>query len=231
MNHLSLTIGVTSLISLSTLGSAASAGTLSFSDSIPMTHTDYSELVSLPMFDSSQGILNSVELKLEGMVEGDVFFENQSNLSASITTALGSSIELQNPDATTLLLEVLPLVTTTTNVTAYDGVVDFAGTSGKTFLGETMSANKSALFNDASNLALFTGSGNIDLPVLAVGKSEITGPGNLSDQFNNLAAAKVTVTYNFTTQQEVPESSAILGMSAAVAVIGSFASKRRFKQA
>lgn len=231
MKHLSLTIGIASLISLSSFGSAANAGTISFSDSIPMTLTDWDNLsVDLQKFDSSHGTLNSVELTLKGNVEGDVFFESQSGSVGMITTSLGSIIELDGPNGHDL--EVTSLIERVDSVASFDGINDFDGGSGKTLLDLNSSKSVSLLFTDEIDLSLFTGSGFINLAALATGTSIFTGPGNVIAESNNSAGADVTVTYNFTTSQtSVPESSSILGMSVAVAAIGSFVSKRRVKQA
>ncbi len=65
--------------------------------------------------------------------------------------------------------------------TTYDGVFDFGGTSGRTFKGLTSSLTATATTPPpTTDLALFTRSRNITLPLTAVGQSQAYGSGESS---------------------------------------------------
>jgi hypothetical protein len=195
---LAVTIGLVSTAS-------AFGTTLTVSDTVPIQSTNYSSSVSIQQFDPSLGVLNSILFHLEGTVQGGAKFESLDAAPATITMNLQSSITLQRPD-TSILAVVLPLVQTVDNATAYDNTFDFGGTSGKTYTGLTNTAFTNAVSPPPlSDLALFTGLGNIVLPVIANGTSNGSGAGNLILQFNTSAGAYVEVTYDYT----VPEPSAL----------------------
>ena len=128
------------------------------------------------------------------------------NLSAQIT--------LVNPSSNTLAV-VLPVVNSTFNATAFDGVIDFGGTSGVTFTNLSGSASVSnGPSLSPSLIATFVGVGNVTLGQNATGNSSGTGAGNLITQFATQAGSVAKVTYSY---QPVPEpaSMAVLGLGAA----------------
>jgi hypothetical protein len=191
---------------------SAQAATISYNDSIPLSSTNWNSSVSIPLFNPGLGTLTSIDFYLEGYVEGSAKFESLDAAPATITMNLAANINLQRPDLSNLAV-VLPLAATIDNVTAHDGVIDFGGTSGKTYpmlsdLDSTTTSSPPPL----SDLVLFTGIGNILLPVSAMGSSSGSGAGNLLQQFNTSASAFVEVTYHY----DVPEPATIslLGLGA-----------------
>jgi uncharacterized membrane protein YeaQ/YmgE (transglycosylase-associated protein family) len=210
---------------LGTVG-AANAGTVTYTASKALATTNWSSNLSVPLYDPAsfggQPLL-SVVFGLTGSVLGDAKFESLDAAPATITMFLQAVITLMRPD-TTMITQVLPLVSTSDNVTAFDGNIDFGGTSGKTYLNIS-----SSLFSSLSSppplsdLALFTGIGNILLPITATGISYATGAGNLITQFNTKADAGLTVTYTYS---DVPVPAAVwLFGSGLVGLIGV---RRRF---
>jgi hypothetical protein len=192
------------------VSAAVQAATVSFSDSIPVQPTNFSSSVSVSKFDPSLGTLLSIQFDLAGAVEGSARFESLDAAPATVTMNLSAQIALQRPDNSTLVV-VLPLVQTVDNVTAFDGTIDFGGTSGRTYSGLSNSASNSFTSPPPiSDLALFTGLGNITLPVVATGMSSGSGAGNLILQFNTSAGADVMVTYTYEPIPE-PASLALLG--------------------
>jgi len=174
----------------------ASAETVEYTDDIPLMSTNWAEMVSIPLFDPSLGELLSVSFELVGHAEGSARFESLDNASATVTMSLAAEVELQRPDSTPLV-SVLPLVNTSDDVTAFDGVIDFAGTSGRSYDGLEADDSDGATTSDADDLLLFTGVGNIDLPVVAMGASTGSGAGNLILQFATSASAGIKVIYEY----------------------------------
>jgi hypothetical protein len=184
----------------------ATAATISFSDSIPLASTSWSSSVTVSKFDPSLGTLNSITFELDGHVEGGAKFESLDSSPTTVTMNLTADIELQRPDTSTIVITT-PLVQTVDSVTAYDSVLDFGGTSGKTYAGLSADDSDSAVSPPpASDLVLFTGLGNITLPVEAKGASSGSGAGNLILQFNTSASADVKVTYDY---EPIPEPSTL----------------------
>lgn len=180
---------------------ALQADTVSYDDTINLTATNWDSSVTIPLFNPALGTLNSIKFTLEGHVEGSAKFESLDGEPATVLMQLGANIVLKRPDLSTLVV-VLPVVNTSDDVSAFDGTADFGGTSGKTYNDLVADKTESTTSPPpVSDLALFTGLGNIILPVTASGASNGSGAGNLLLQFNTAASAKVTVEYDYT----VPE--------------------------
>ena len=197
---------------LAVAATPASAASISYSDSIALTTTNWSDSVSIPLFDPSLGTLTSILFELNGTVQGNVQFESLDAAPSTVTTNLQAQIILQRPDLSQLVA-VLPVANNVDNVTAFDSVIDFGGTSGKSYLNLMSVAGDSTVSPPPnSDLALFTGVGLINLPVVAFGQSNASGAGNLVVLFNTQAGADVKVTYNYRpTEVPEPASLALLG--------------------
>jgi hypothetical protein len=172
------------------------AATVSFSDSVALTTTNWSNTMTVDQFDPSLGTLLSVEVDLSGGVEGDYKFESLDAAATTVTGDLEAAISLNRPDGT-LLVQSIPVVTKVDGVSAFDKSIDFGGTSGITYLGLSASDQDVVTLADSADLALFTGPGSISLPVGAEGMSSATGAGNLITQFRTAAGADVVVTYTY----------------------------------
>lgn len=166
------------------------------SDSIPLQTTNWSSSVSVAKFDSSLGVLQSIDFKLTGRIVGSASIESLDAAPSTVTTDYKGEITLTRPDMTTLVVSI-PDQQFIDNLTAYDGTIDFAGTSGIAHTG--ISAQDVQIINvtAAADLALFTGVGNIVLPVTAAGTSNASGSGNLITQFLTDAESSVNVCYNY----------------------------------
>jgi len=175
------------------------ADTVSFTDTLPTTQTNFSTALVFNKFDATQGTLTSVTFTINGTVTGVMQFENQSPSPSTVTTTLSAVILLDRPDGSNLV-GITPSGSQTYSVTAYDGVLDFGGTSGRTNSGLTGTAGNILTTMAASDLALFssTTGGVISLPIMATATSNYTGSGNIAEQTSTRASAQVTVTYNFT---------------------------------
>lgn len=197
-------------VSLGAGAGVARADQISFMDTVPLQPTNFNSSVTIPKFDPNLGVLTKVIFKLDGHVEGTAKFESLDSEPAVIDMELAAQITLQRPDMSTLVVS-LPLVMTSDNATAFDGLVDFDGTSGKTYAGLMADDLEMAMTMDPGDLALFTGVGDISLPVLAMGASTGSGAGNLLLQFNTSASAGVMVTYCYIPE---PATVALCGVGA-----------------
>jgi len=201
--------------------SVSSADQVSYTDNINLQTTNWDNNVEIPKFDSSLGTLNWIEFTLKGHVEGTAKFENEDAQPATVVMSLQAIMKLNRPD-NTLLVTTIPLAPTSDSVTAYDGVTDYAGTSGKTYDNLTGDKTESFTSFNPSDFALFTGTDNIILPVFASGASTGSGAGNLALKFTTSGSAGVEVTYDY---DLIPEPATMSLVAAGV--LGGLAALRR----
>lgn len=168
-----------------------------FTDSVPQASTNWSSSVSLPKFNPALGTLQSIQFTLNGHSTGSARAESLDASPSVAVLTFQNTITLTRPDLSVIVVAI-PQAVFNDPLTAFDGVIDFGGTSGVSHLNLIANASNSATSPPpASDLALFTGAGNIVLPVTAVGNSNATGPGNIISQFTSLASCDVEVCYTY----------------------------------
>ena len=192
------------------------------------TALDFSSSMVLPMFNVSGGTLVSVSLTLSGTVTAQQDFENKSASPSTVTMTSTGTMTLKRPDNSTLVITV-PQVINSKSVAAFDGVPDSGGASGFTFAPTTASLSNTQSYSGASDLALFTGAGNISLPLTAFGVSSGTGSANLSTGATMVGSASATVTYTYSVAA-VPEASTY-GAIGAVSLAGFLGFRRSRRNA
>ncbi len=218
-------INSTLIASLTTVGTLAglmgTAGvanaaimTRTFSDTFGLATTDIrNQLLSVQQFDASWGTLKSVQVNFDGQLVGNALFENMDAKDQTITFDLSGNLQLVGPD----FLES-PLFNQTVsqadslNATAFDGTIDFGGTSGGSFTGLTALASGQKTYTDQSILNAFMGNGTIDFLFSALGNSRVTGSGNLISQINTQGGAMISVVYEYERTREIPEPSVLFGL-------------------
>ena len=204
--------------------SASYAGAIleeSYSGMVDLQSTDWAESLLVQQFDEGNGArkLVSICIHLEGTVSGSAGLESLDASPAKIAVELSAMISLSLGDVT--LAVVLPIADDTFNASAFDGTIDFGGTSGMTF--EKLSASDNAdnkLTAENAAFGKFLGDGSVKLDGEATGSSSGSGAGNLILQFNTQAALAYRITYKYT---EVPAP----GSLAILAGAGMMASRRR----
>jgi hypothetical protein len=209
MKRLSLAVAVVVLL----LAGTAQAFSVTYNYLGTMHSTNFPPpptFVTLPLFDPSIGILDSVDFSLTATVMGNASFESLDSSPATVTTHLQAQVTVQKPDLSTLAV-LLPTVSHSDAVTAFDGVIDFGGTSGKSYTGISGTDSFFDVFTslDGALFTMFEGVGNISFPVSAIGASSGSGAGNLVLLFTTNAKADGEVTYNYHTTSTVPLPAAL----------------------
>ena len=193
------------------MGLAGAATTVTQTVTLPTTPTNVSTTFTFSKFDSSLGTLSGVNIGLSGDATATATVNAISGPGAYDFTS-SAVLRLKAPGGATNYLVVLPSNTDTQTIIAapftWPAPVD-GQDSGSTIL------------SDATNLALFTGSGTILLPFTAQGTSGISGPGTVTASISTQVAASATISYTYT---PVPEPGTfgltLFGLGAGVALRG-----------
>jgi len=188
---------------------AANAAVISFSDSIPTATTNWLDVLTLSKFDASLGTLTSVKFTYSGEVNTSARVESLDAAPANVTIQTSASIAFGGP-----INDTVPASgSANQNLSIFDGVIDFAGTSGFTF--PDIVGSSSDVLTLTSGLGAFIGAGTYDIDVTANGSSSATGAGNLISQISTRASANILVEYTFDApSNNVPEPGvlALLGL-------------------
>lgn len=184
--------------------------------SVGMLTTNWNQTLTLNKFDTSLGTLTGVEFSLEGSILGDIKVESLDAAASTITATLQAILTLKSP-TNAVLTTLTPSVSESVALSAFDGVIDFGGTSGHIFAGLS-DASGPVYANDNANLSSYNGPGTFTVALNAAGMSTASGGGNLVTQFATQAAGKVGVRYTYdaaTPAVPEPTSLALLGVGSA----------------
>jgi hypothetical protein len=149
-------------------------------------------------FSSAIGTLTEVDLVTSGSFQSEFSAENLGHTSSTIEGTTRGNLSINVPSGA--IPVTIPSVTETFNAAAFDGHVDYGGTSGKDFAPVTSSSTpQTTVLTSPADLAAFTGHFQIPISVSghATGVASSTD-GNLSDGFKTQTSATLTVIYRFT---------------------------------
>ncbi len=191
--------------------SQAQAATQTFTQSHAVATTNWTAVLGLGKFDSNLGTLTSIKFNLGGLMQGTGKAESLDGAASNVTLNLAALLTLSRPDATALVVSN-PLFTQNFAFSAFDGGIDFGGTSGASTGVRSSTGSNAFTSHSATDFALFSsvGGGLINLGLNAVGSSNASGAGNLISQFNTAAGADVSVTYEYISAVPEPETYVML---------------------
>lgn len=202
------------------VSAAASATTLSktyTSNIIQSTPTDLASVLDFTKFNGSLGTLTSVSFDLYANVEGTVKLTNYYDDEAIVPVSLSVDVSLSRPDHSMLTLYSASLLNQDVTV---------AGNDTATMSG-SYSTPHNAVFYGNSDLALFTGTGNISTQFAVKAYTQADGEGVFAD-FQTKAGGYGVVTYTYTTAP-VPEPETYGMLLAGLALMGVVAKRKSRK--
>ncbi len=164
---------------------------------IPSTSTDWTDTITLPRFDASQGNLTGVELSFDADMESDISVEHLSTVNpANFSVVVQGNVSVTYSDVD-LLADIFFMVGD--EVDTFDGILDYNGTSGRTFpdvTGSDSVMQQSSNFNDF--IENFPGE-TFNVDVDAQSQFELIGPGNYAFLVLTNASAQACVKYTYET--------------------------------
>lgn len=200
---------------------AASAGQVVQSGALTSSTTNWSRTFDVQQFDDQGGALTleSVVIEIVSAVTGTAKFENRDTAARTISTSIDAAISIRL--AGTPVIETNPSMSGVYDVSGFDGVIDFGGTSGRTLTDLADSRSASAtLLAGVDDLTAWIGGGTLELTGVATALSSATGGGNLLALFQTQAGFDWTVTYNFRGAVVPTPTAALLGTAGLAGVAG-----------
>jgi hypothetical protein len=148
-------------------------------------------------FSATMGTLTEVDLVTSGSFQSQSSAENLGASGCTIAVTTGASLAINVP--TGAVPVTIPPITETFNASAFDGKLDYGGTSGKTFAPVTSrSAPQMTVLTSPADLAAFTGHFRIPISVSGHATESVTSSSNdLSTAFQTDTSATITVIYHY----------------------------------
>jgi hypothetical protein len=192
---------------------------LSYSNAVPgfgtYQATDFTNTVALPQFNSALGQLTGITFLVNSRIYSSIAVENTNLLAGSAPDVSAQSSFRVTMAASTRVLTNLVTTGSSFSLTSYDGVTDYAGTSGNTVTTDEAAQLRSLTLTGAA-LTPYIGSSNVYFLTRTVsGFSAVGGGNNLSLNLSTYGGAELELRY-FYDEILIPEPGtlAALGMLA-----------------
>ena len=165
--------------------------------------TDWTGTLTVPQFNSSQGTLTSVQVTLNWNSYQALSATNTDSTTEEIYATDNTSVTMTMPNSDAPLVGTAPTLTLGSETTNEFGEPVASGSlavGATDSAGPTTTTSTTAVtLTDSTDLASFTGTGNISFPVgTATQVFETEDGGNISWSVTTQAGASVTVVYTYT---------------------------------
>ncbi|WP_424098361.1 choice-of-anchor E domain-containing protein [Moorena producens] len=189
-------------------GLTLKANTIVACDIIPRQATNWTETLNVQKFDSAMGSLAKVELTLSTLIEQQLIYENTGDQPKTITVNQEGEVSVSLPDTNAKFTRNYNQ-STDFNLPAYDGNLDFGGTSGGT---TPTSLAYETHTEEYTNLADFISSSSpvetVSIGVNTTSAASFINSDNASTGSTSEATAGLCVTYTYSLIPEEPSPEA-----------------------
>ncbi len=172
--------------------------TLSRKVTFAETPTSFTQSGTAAQFDPALGTLTSVDVVHTGTLTSHIQVESRDPAPATVVGTVDGTLTSSGPGVGDLVLR--PKTTQSFNASAFDGVADFAGTSGKDFGSVPATDTKAVTLTAPGDLAAFIGTGTVSFTEAAVSNSFASGAGNLMSTVSTVASSTFDVVYHYLPQ-------------------------------
>jgi uncharacterized repeat protein (TIGR01451 family) len=163
---------------------------------IPPTSAGFDITKQINQFNPNLGQLLEVDITQDGAITSDIKAENVSTQTgATITGTVSGSLTLTGAGLN--IASTLSDNAGTFNAQAFDGTIDFGGTSGKDFGAQTATAATKSITLTGNQMNAFIGNGQLNFDEIAQVSSTASGGGNLIANITSTANATFTVVYKY----------------------------------
>jgi hypothetical protein len=173
-----------------------SPATKEYDLSFPQKPTDWTASQTVPQFDPALGTLTSVEIRTADLLTSTIKIENLDSSTATIHSSVKGTASASgpafSPPADNLTLDQ------TFFAGAFDGTIDFGGTSGKNYGAQKAPGARSAVLTAAADLAPYVGTGAVTFTETTRSTAAADGTANLVLQVNTTVSANIRVIYHYT---------------------------------
>jgi uncharacterized repeat protein (TIGR01451 family) len=177
---------------------STSPKTQSFNLDFPDNKTNQTQRKTIPQFDPSLGTLTAIDFIIQGQITSDIKVENEDPSPATITGVVSGNLNIAGRGFSTQV--TTSSSSRTFDASAWDGVTDYAGTSGKDFGSVTVPGSKTITLTDPTALLDYSGTGAVTISENAVATSSADGGGNLQARITSSGSAHLTVVYHYRPQ-------------------------------
>jgi hypothetical protein len=149
-------------------------------------------------FSAPMGTLTEVDVVTSGSYSTDFSAENLAPSTSAIQGTTKANLSINLPSGA--IPVTIPSVTENFNASAFDGTLNYAGTSGKDFGPVTSSApTQTTVLTSPADLAAFTGNFRIPITVSghATGSATSSNGNLLSDGFKTQTSVTLTIIYHY----------------------------------
>jgi hypothetical protein len=179
------------LIALILTSVSAIAATATHTFTVFPTLTNWSVTNAIPQWNPADGALNSVTITVAANTASTFYAESLDTIPRNTEA---ESVFSVFASASTLSVSAGTTNSHAQTLSAHDGVIDYAGTSGF-IVGKSASASAA---NSTTSVASFVGTGTVPVTASAAATATYDGPGDYFFFVQSRASAIVTVTYDFT---------------------------------
>ncbi len=191
-------------IALSVGATSALADSITYNVTTGTNTTNWTSALTIPLFNTMLGSLQSIDFALAGDVLGIVNITNTGASTANITATLTSGITVTGPGGSTI------------STTASGSASGSVGGGGNVSLSPSGSSSSSSSTTNPADLAAYSnpGGGSASGSASSTGNCTVTGSSNIISQCQTQSGGTLGITYNYDAVPE-PASLTIIGLGLA----------------